>query len=293
MNTETTAADVAEIDITDEQAQKYIESRGEVELEQKQEVQEEVKTEEVQEVTEEVKDEKKKPPEGFVKHEALHEERMRRKELQQKIQMMESRFQEVVNNLKPKEETKVPAFEENPAEHLRLQQEHINKSVAEQQQFIQQQRQAAEHHQRTQAMLNVYSAKAAEYQQSNKEFPDAYKFLLESRKNEYLAVGYSLDQVNLMIEQDELAIVHKAFEDEVNPAERIFNIAKARGYQAKKVTPQQKIESIDKGVKASKTLSSVSGASPKGLTLEAIAEMSDEEFDKIDYSEIRRLGLSE
>jgi hypothetical protein len=299
MTEETKPEDAAVIDISDEQIDKYIESRGEVDLE-KSETDEEPKkeTEEPKaevDVQEEPKREKpEKPPEGFVKHEALHEERMRRKEMQQKIQVMEQRFQEIVNNLTPRaEQPKPPSPEEDPIGHLRYQQDALNRSVEDHHRFLAQQQVNAQQQAMFQSTVNTYAAKAAEYSKTNESFNDAYKYLIDSRKNEYTAVGYQPEEISRLLQDDELAIVNKAFQDEANPAERIYNIAVARGFSSKKQAPgQQKIEAIDKGVKASRTLANVSGGTSKGLSLETIAEMSDEEFDKIDYSEIRRLGLA-
>lgn len=281
------ADNVTDIDVTDEQADKYIESRGELDLEAKPEE----KTEEAPELKEEPKPETKAEEKQtkFVPLEALHEERMRRKELKERLDKQEQRFQELLQKMAPKEEEKPPVFE-NEVDELKYHQQQIHRSVEEQNRFIQQQRQAAEQQARIHSVVEVYKTKATEYAKSNPAFNDAYKFLLESRKNEYEAAGYSPQQVAQFLQEDELGIVNKALQDEADPADRVYKIAVARGFQPAKKPPEKTLENIDKGLKASKSLSNVSGTSPKGLTLEALAEMSEEEFEKIDYQEIRRLG---
>lgn len=240
--------------------------------EPKEEIKEEIKVE--------VKEEKK-----YVPYDALHEERMKRKELKAQLDKQEQRFQELVQKITPKE---APPEFANDTERLAYQQQQLEKKLEAQDRFVGEQKKAQEQYQQTQSLVNMYAAKAEEYSKTQPDFNDAYKFLLEGRKNEYLAVGYTPEQVLQFIQADELAIVQKAFQDEADPAERIYKIAKARGYVPKK--PEAKLESIEKGMKQSKTLSGVPGSSPKGLTLEAIADMSDEEFSKLDYNEIKRIA---
>lgn len=253
--------------------------------EEKVETKEPPKEEPKVEAKEESKEEEKPK---FVPLEALHEERMKRKELKERLEKQEQRFQEFLQKVSPRDEPKEPVFE-NETDRLRYEQQQLAKSVQEQQRFVDEQRRAAHENQRVQSVINVYQTKAEQYAKQNPAFTEAYRFLLESRKNEYLAVGYTPDQVAQLLANDELAIVHKAMEDEADPAERIFNIAKARGF-TQKPKAAEKIENIEKGMNKSKTLSSVSGSSPKTLTLEMLSEMSEDEFSKLSYDDIRRIA---
>ena len=239
-----------------------------------------VKEEVKEEVKLEVKEEKR-----YVPYDALHEERMKRKELKERLDKQEQRFQDFIQRI-PKDEP--PQFE-NDTQRLAYDQQQLAKSVEEQKRFQDDQKKAQDQYRQTQNLVAAYAAKADEYSKAQPDFNEAYKFLLESRKNEYLAVGYSHEQVSEFLQADELAIVQKAFQDEANPAERIYKIAQTRGY-TKKAEAKPNLENLEKGIKQNKTLASVSGASSKGLTLEAIADMSDEEFAKLDYAEIRRIA---
>jgi hypothetical protein len=86
-------------------------------------------------------------------------------------------------------------------------------------------------------------------------------------------------------------MVFKAFEDGVNPAERMFAVAKRRGYTAPSVEPehkpqdvvaaQEKVKQIEAAQRATPAMGG-SGVKPK-LSLQAISQMSDEEFAALDW----------
>ncbi len=100
---------------------------------------------------------------------------------------------------------------------------------------------------------------------------------------------------------EEAQIVARAFQDGVNPAERIFALARRMGYAAPAAdaaepskgeaaaTPnpaEAKLEAIAKGQRATPAMGG-GGAKPK-MTLASIAGMSDEEFDALDWDRTMR-----
>ena len=119
-----TAEDV-DIDVTDEQFDKFFESGG------KDGLQEETTEEEVTE--DQAVEEPKK--ESLVPLAALHEERARRKELQAaqaesnaRIQKMEERFQQILEKQNP-----APSYDDDPIEHLKANQERLEQQDDRQQ----------------------------------------------------------------------------------------------------------------------------------------------------------------
>jgi hypothetical protein len=101
--------------------------------------------------------------------------------------------------------------------------------------------------------------------------------------------------------QDETAIVARAFQDGVNPAERIYAIAKSRGYKAaEEESPlasnenkqiMDKLDQLDKGIKNSRSLGNISGSAPtsQSLTLEKLAMMDDDDFDR-NWNKVMKAG---
>ena len=278
-------------EIADDKALDYLRSQ---EAEVKEETKEEAKTEEKVEAEEEVKEEVKKEKK-FVPLEALHEEREKRKELKERLDRQEQRFQELVEKFKPKEDAPVFDSEEDK---LRYEQKVLSEQVQEHRKFIEQQNRFSQQQQQEQVIIQTYAQKAKEFAKETPDFSEAYNFLYQSRQAELTAAGYPLAgdtrrgllPLEEYLKREELSLANAALQDEVNPAERVYNIAKARGYVKKSEVKTDKLENIEKGIKDNKTLSGATGSSPKGLTLEALADMDDEDFSKLSYEEIQKIA---
>lgn len=259
------------VEISDEEADKLFESGGVVEEPEKQpepELEKQPEPEPEPEKSEPEPEEEKK-----VNYGALHEERMKRKELQEKVVKMESRFEQLVQLLQPKQEKQVPTVDEDPVANFdaRLQQqEQLQSQIIQQQQAEQVQRQ----------VVTAYQAQAAEYASKQPDFTDAYQHLVKGRIKELEVLGYDTQTAAQVAQQEEFNIAYKSLQDGVNPAERLYQIALQRGYSKKEQSPQapaKDLKVIEKGQQKSKP---ASGGAPSGeLSLEALAEMDDAEFD--------------
>lgn len=258
MSEETTATAAETAEMTDDQVGQFFESGGEEPESQISEPQEKKQEEEPQQ-----KEERK------VNYGALHEERQRRKELQSKVEAMEGRFNQILQNLQPKEQ--IPAIEEDPVRNFDTRIGSVEQMLRQQLENNQRQHQEA-------AVINSYRQSAAVFAQENPDFNDAYSHFINSRRQELQAMGYAPNEAQNILQQEEFAAAIRAMQNETNPAAMIYEAAKVRGY--KKAEPQNsdKMKTIEKGVQASR----VSGGSPiaGNVTLESLAEMSDEEFSK-------------
>lgn len=248
-------------EVSEEQANEFFESGGESLPEAEPEAKPEV-------AAEPEKEEKKE--EKYVPLAALHEERIRRKEMQSKIERMEQAFQQFVSNAKKPE---APAFDEDPVQSLKHDTETIKQHLQSQAEY---RLQVSEH----QKLVSTYRAHANEFAKSAPDFNDAYKFISEQRQKEYVAAGYSEDEAHQFLIEDEMAIVQKAFKDEVNAAERIYGLAKVRGYSPKE-DKTQKLAKVEKGIQAGKSLSAASGSADMEVTLESLADLPSDEFNKM------------
>lgn len=268
-------------DLTDKEVDDQIEQMA-----QSENAAAEPKTDEesVQQTPAEPKPETSEPKPGFertVPHGAFHEERMRRKETQAELetikaqnQRMEERFQQVLEKVNQPQE---PTYEDDPTEALRVSQNKMANELANQRSMLEQ-RQEQDAQIAVQSNLQQrYIASASAYMQENPKFMEAYNFYTTGRINELVAAGYSHQEANQVVTNEEMTIAQKAYGDEVNPAERIFNLAKVRGYNSTKEV-EQKIDTIEKGQNGSKTLTG-SGQTQEELSLESLADMDDKEFD--------------
>lgn len=255
-------------EVSKEQSDAFFESGGEkvpeAVVEQKSEPELEVKPEPVVE--------EKKPDDRHVPLAALHEERLKRKDLQSKVERMEQTFQQLVQSVQ-QPSAPAPTFDDDPIQNLKNENDAIK-------QHLQQQIEQNNVAQNRQNLVNTYRSHAAEFTKTTPDFNDAYSFISQQRQAEYEAAGYSPQDAASMLIQDEMAIVYKALQDEVNPAERVYNLAKVRGYKGKSVVETTKMEIAEKGIKAGKSLSSASGVADGEVTLESLAELPTDEFNK-------------
>jgi len=228
---------------------------------------------------------------------AMHEERQRRKEesaarqaAEQRAQRMEERFQQMLamQQQPHQQEEPLPDFDEDPAEYLRRTAEQTGATVQQLQNHIQQQQAQQQHAYQRDQFIYQYKGAAQQYAKTNPDFTNAYQSLLKGRISEYKAAGYDEQEAMQFVEQDELAIAAKAFQDGVNPAERIVELAKVRGWtvereaELKKMleieTGAENVDRIRRGQAAGKSLSGSAGKREGALTLESLAEMDDDEF---------------
>jgi hypothetical protein len=216
-------------------------------------------------------------PDKTVPLAALHQERERRKELQSKVSQMETRFNQLMERLQ-KPEPQVPAFEENPAEHLRQKQVQLEQQIQQQTETVQQ----AEARRAQEAQLaqfdNAYKSAAMEYAQQTPGFTDAYQHLIASRKQAYEQMGVEPSEYAARLQHEERQIAHTAFTLGINPGVLLQNLAVAAGFKPKPEKPQPNIQTLAKGVQA-KSIASEPSTAKQNMTLEALAEMDDKDFE--------------
>lgn len=179
-----------------------------------------------------------------------------------------------------------PNYEENPLEALRYENQKLSQRTEDMDRYLAQRAQAEQQQQAQMQFISKFHKSADAYKQENPEFQEAYQHLIKGRKAEYAAAGYEGEELTYMLLQEEAGIVAKAYNDGVNPAERLFNLAKARGYQSaptKEVNnaADEKLKNIESGVNASRSLSNAGSKINDGkMTIEKLADIKDQkEFD--------------
>lgn len=189
------------------------------------------------------------------------------------------------------QEPQIPAFEADPAIHLKTRQDQTEDQVramlAERQQASQMQQ-----------IMGAYAVAAQDFSAQTADFQDAYKFLLSGRSAELQAIGLSGPELAHALKTDELAIVTRALRDGANPAERLYNVAKARGYALKApepppappATPQPSmVEQVARGQQLAANPLANAGSNPvPELTPATLAAMSDDEVAALSPAQWRR-----
>lgn len=238
----------------------------------------------------------------FVPHGAFHKERERRKSLESELGQTRERMARaderlaVLNEIiaggdgqgaaqRQPEETPPPDPEQDIFGYVKWLSER-NARLEQQQAALAQQR---EQERVATEIQSFYRNDAVSFLQKQPDFADAYRHVASSYASELVAQGYTEAQVQQILMNEEARIAYQARQAGQSPSEIIYRMAQARGYVPKGSQPAAaktseasdaaaKLAAIQKGQRATQTLSGAGGQSGDGLTLEALANMSDEEF---------------
>lgn len=175
-----------------------------------------------------------------------------------------------------------PDINEDPLGYYNYKIRQLESTVAQQNQYLTEKGRHDEAIAQQTAFVDWYKESANNYKAKVPEFSQAYDFLAEQIINERVAGGFTEEQARKLLVEDEIAVASLARRDGVNPAERIYNMAKARGFtkDAPKNSSTKTLASIKKGMDNAKSLKS-SGNEPRESEggIDNIDDMSFKEFD--------------
>lgn len=222
-----------------------------------------------------------KPPEGFVPHQAMHAERMRRQELERKLEAIEAKLA-----APPEQPPQYVDPLEDPEGHRRYVDYHNQqnqRSVEALQRQIQVQ-QAQQH------IAQSVAQAEQQFMAQKADYNDAIRFLQETRTRELTSQGYDPVAARQQMSRDAMGIYQAAQQMGMNPAEMAYMRAQSLGYTPKQAQNEaKKVEALAKAQEQTSGISG-SGAPQKGkLTLQALAEMSEKELAEIPEQEIRKV----
>lgn len=280
--TDTTVADG---NVLSEAETKYFETGGESELPaENNEAGNEGDQQEGQQNDQAEQQETKK--DNLVPHQALHEQRERRKAAEKKARDLEienAKFRErfsILEKLQGKDEPKGPP---NPQEDIFGAFEHVSKSLETVQKQLADGEAAKKHETQLNELVGHYRNDAAKFTASNPDFKDAYNHLLQSRARELQALGYDTPaELEKALQNEEMSIAMMAFDKGKSPAEVIYSLAKERGYKKAdtKAAGEAKLDAIERGAGLNKSLSSTAGTSGDDeMTAERLLAMPNDEFE--------------
>lgn len=233
-----------------------------------------------------------KPPEGFVPHGAMHKEREERKAAEARAAALEARLAAFEAAAKPApEEPEEPQYVdpvEDPEGYRKYDQYHKDKQAA-QIKAQQDEREAALAQQQ-----RITAAQTAEeaFIKDQPDYPDAVKHLAETRMANLRQAGLNEQQVRQQIQKDYNELFDAAKAIGMNPAKLAYIRAQEFGYApTPKVDPAeaQRLQAQAAAADATQTLSGAGGGSQAGgITAQDLANMSQEEFDKLSDADFQR-----
>lgn len=212
---------------------------------------------------------------------ALHKERAENRELKQQMSAMKEMVDEIRRQAREKQEGQQreqldEKWDADPLGYLRDKIENQERHVQESEQ--QRNRRESEERQQNEFVQSV-STQVQTFQEEHPDYGDALTHLLDARARELRVYGYPEDQVQAAVNNEATALAQHAYQNGRNPGEVAYELAKVRGYMPKTSESNGKLDKIEKGQKASKTLSGTQGK-PESASLSDISKMDDDEFDR-------------
>jgi hypothetical protein len=129
-----------------------------------------------------------------------------------------------------------------------------------------------------QPIFQTIASQVQEFKKTAPDYDDALQHVLESRKQELMAMGANEYEASQRVGVEAQELATNALRAGQNPGQIVYNLAKLRGYAAKQAAA--KLETVSRGQAASQSLSGASGGAEKvDLSMKEIDSMSDKEFD--------------
>lgn len=223
----------------------------------------------------------------LVRLDALHESRAKERaarqemlriqhETAQRMALLDQRLQMLHAAQNPPPDESV-----DPVGALKYRQEMSERELMQFRQRAQSEEMQRQQLEQVNALVAWAQSESAQFKSETPDFDDAYKHVRDKRVAELRAMGLDGPQLAQTLVQDELWVFQHAAQTGRNPAEVIYAMAKNIGYGGKQapsqVTPEKKMEVLQSGLAAAKSLDGGAGAGGKP-TAEQIANMSEDEF---------------
>ena len=237
----------------------------------------------------------------FVRHGAFHQERERRKAVEKELNDLREKYARGDERLKLLNEAmqarpaaaaqpETPLAPPSPDEDIFGYAKHLEKQIEELKNGFTQETTRQRQEREVGEVIRDYQSDLNRFASAEPTFADAFRHVMQSRTAEYAALGVPEAQIQQALQQDEFQIALEARKAGVSPAERIFQIAKARGFAPKAAepapaavpaeTPAQKVERVAAGQAGpGKSLSAAGGAPAGEVTFEMLAAMSEKDFE--------------
>lgn len=247
-----------------------------------------------------------------VPHQAFHEERKLRQDAEaraqedrRRAQTLEERMNLLLQRMTPQEqpaqqqEIPIPELEKDPIGHIqaRMEQELRKRDqvLAAVVQAVTGQTQQTQHQQAVNQLVSRAASAEREFAAKTPDYQQAYEFVLDGRKRELQAAGWSDEaEINNYISREAMQLANHAFQVGRNPSELLYEMAKIRGYRASAQAPAAaQIDTIARGQNQARGINRIAGQGQGAINAATVANMSDEEFakwaDTAKVSERRRI----
>lgn len=231
------------------------------------------------------KQEQAQPPaQKMVPLAALHEERIRRREIERQYAEQKKALEDQLKQY----QNPVPKFEDDPANNLRHEAEATKARLEQMERAVQQTRQEQEARTFEQQIASNTQAAEQAFAKAKPEYFTAVQYLQSVADKNLQLMGMDDPAARqAQIRQDAMAMSLKALQAGKNPAEVAFQLAVNYGFKAgqpdqqlnAQPDAQKKIATLQQGQRAAASMPSGGGKSVP-MSIEALAQLDDDEFNK-------------
>lgn len=176
--------------------------------------------------------------ERFVPLQALQEERAEKKQLRDELRQYREWQAQLTQRLQQQmpanPQREIPDPQTKPLEYINHVLGNMQASTTELQQWRQQQELASQQRNTLQQYASWAASQEREFTKQQPEYHDAYRYATETRDRELQALGYADPAVRAGIVRSNTAeIINNAAQQGRNPAELVWEYARARGFAPK------------------------------------------------------------
>ena len=229
------------------------------------------------------------PRQETVPQAALHEERKRRQEAEERARQIELQNARMQERFQMWQQATAPQQQPpDPDKDIFGTVKYQGEVLARQQDEINRYKQHLATKQQMEALDNWGKANEQAYRQRVPDYDNALQFLRRSRANELKATTPWNDmQIVQQVTNEERQLVAQAAQWRRNPADMAYRNAQARGYRANAAppapppNPAQRLNVIEAGQQASRSLTGVGGRAAVNpeMTVENLLRMNDRELE--------------
>jgi hypothetical protein len=224
-----------------------------------------------------------------VPQQALHEERKRRQDAEEKARnlellnaRMEERFRMFAEAARPPPQAPRPPPSADTdifgaVKHIQAEQRQTRQEIDQYKRQIQQEDQLK-------ALRGWGAGNEREFLKTNPDYYDALNHLRQARGRELAVWGMTPEQINQQLGNEENQLLVRAANERRDPAKMAYDLARERGYQKKDAQPAKHevdLNRIEAAQKQSSTLSTVGGGGGRDvgdIEITDVLKMSDREF---------------
>lgn len=202
--------------------------------------------------------------------------------IQEQNRLLQQQLEAVKASIPKPAEPQAPDPTTDPLGNLQFQMQAIQKQISDLTSGTQEQHKATVQETQMKNFIDTVNSQVSTFKTTHADYDDAYNHLVKTRVADFVDRGMNATQAREAVGKEEMEIAARAVQNGKNPADIAYNMAKRYGYVAKvaaKVEPENKLDTIRKGIESTKDVESEAGK--EELSLANLREADDKQLDRL------------